>query len=131
MIFSKKTVNFILFVYHKMRNIFVLIFVQIFLDESLFLEKTTGHLVSINNILGAALLYQSYTRSLFILAFKVWTFLTQKYWRKCAHKMLVKLTPDRTFWPFDYLWLLCSTSFRYPFLSIRLHHDFREQQKWN
>ncbi len=48
--------------------------------------------VNLTDILCATFLYESFTQSVFVLTFFVWIFLAQKYWRKCAHKMLVKLT---------------------------------------
>jgi hypothetical protein len=46
------------------------------------------------NILRSAFSYESFVQSLFVLAVEVKLFIGQEYWRKCAYKMLLKLTPD-------------------------------------
>ncbi len=52
--------------------------------------------VNFTNILHAALEYKSFDQSFLCLHFTVGLnyFWAQEYWRKCAHKMLVKLTTD-------------------------------------
>ncbi len=44
-------------------------------------------------------------KDFFVLTFKVWNFLAQEYRRKCAHKMLVKLTLG--LWLFTVFSLVC------------------------
>ncbi len=51
--------------------------------------------VNFTNILRAAFSYESFVRSFLYLHFRFELFLAQVYWGKCAHKLLVKLTPSR------------------------------------
>jgi hypothetical protein len=45
------------------------------------------------NILRAAFSYESFLRSFYVLTIWACNFLEKGFWRKAAHKMLVKLTP--------------------------------------
>jgi hypothetical protein len=49
--------------------------------------------VNFTNILRAAFFCESFVQSFFVLTFLGLNFFMQEYKRKCAHKMLVKLTP--------------------------------------
>jgi hypothetical protein len=52
--------------------------------------------VHFTNILSLPFSYASFAQSFFVLTIKVCaSFLTQESWRKCAHKMLVKLNTGR------------------------------------
>ncbi len=50
--------------------------------------------VNFTNILRAPFSYESFARRFFVLAVKVNFLFAQEYWRNCANKMMVKLTPD-------------------------------------
>jgi hypothetical protein len=45
--------------------------------------------------------HKSFAQSFFVFTFQVWTFLAQEFWRKCAHKMLVKLTTCFVYWSWN------------------------------
>jgi hypothetical protein len=57
-------------------------------------QAITG--VNFTNILRALFWYKSFAQSFFVLTlhFRFELLLAKEYWRKCAHKMLVKLTTD-------------------------------------
>ncbi len=62
-----------------------------------FLELELGNQVSISPTLNAWLFCTKISHIAFFVLTLVGTFLVQEYWRKCVHKMLVKLTTERTF----------------------------------